>query len=118
MKPSPDLSVSQLYMRRATYDDLETLVRWRAETADGIAERERVLGLPPTGQWATPYPQWKLKRWIDRGVTWMAMPHPYRGTLPIATVTLDPEPEPAIELGDGEYDPLWTPQEREIHPGI
>jgi hypothetical protein len=111
MTRAPDLDVPCLYMRRATYDDLETLVRWRAETAEEIGRRERELGLPTTGQWATPYAQWKLKRWIDRGVTWMALPDPYLRTLPIATVTLDPEPEPAVELGPGEYEPLWTPDE-------
>jgi hypothetical protein len=100
-----------LYMRPATLDDLDVLRRWRAESAQAIEEREQRLGLPVTGQWQTPYPQWKLERWIDRKVTWMASADPYRGAPPIATVTLDPEPEPAIELEPGAYESLWSSEE-------
>ena len=106
--PTP---AQQLFMRRATFDDLATLARWRMESALEIQERERRLGLPSTGQWATPYARWKLERWIDRGVTWMASLDPYPLALPIATVTLDPEPEPAVLADNGEYTPLWTPDE-------
>lgn len=103
-----------LFMRRATCEDLDTLTRWRVESAARIAERERRLGLPSTGQWATPYDVWKLQRWIERRVTWMALADANPSASPVATVTLDSEPEPAILLADGGYAPLWSEAELSV----
>jgi ribosomal protein S18 acetylase RimI-like enzyme len=87
-----------LYLRRATIDDVDTLLRWRVETAQYLAERYG------TDQWSTPYPRERLERWATRGVMWMASLDGFANALPIATVTLDDEPEPG----------LWTPEEQLI----
>lgn len=90
-------------MRRGVLEDIETIYRWRIETATQLRERHG------TDQWSTPYPRWKLERWVERGATWMAMSDPYPGSPVIATVTVDtePEPEPQLWTADEQSVPAW-----------
>ncbi len=92
-----------LYLRPARLDDLDALARWRLEWADVVAARERSAGVPLSGFWGREYPRWKQERWVERGRTFMASLDASPLALPIATVTLDDEPEPDTDL--------WTPQE-------
>jgi ribosomal protein S18 acetylase RimI-like enzyme len=85
-----------LYLRRAITEDVDTLLRWRVETAEYLATRHH------TDQWSKPYPRERLERWANRGVMWMASLDRHVNALPIATVTLDDEPEPG----------LWTAEEQ------
>jgi ribosomal protein S18 acetylase RimI-like enzyme len=87
-EPTPNL-----YLRRATHDDIDTYYRWRKETSAWLAEKYG------TDQWSTPYPREKLEHWVDRGEMWMASLEP--GGEAIATITSSSE-------GDPE---LWTPEE-------
>jgi len=100
--PKPALP---LYLRPARLDDLESLARWRLEWADIVARRERAAGRAPSGFWQREYARWKQERWVERGRTFMASLDDSPIALPIATVTLDDEPEPDTDL--------WTPQELE-----
>lgn len=87
-------------MRQAAIEDVDTLLRWRVETAARLRERYG------TDQWSVPYPRWKLEAWVERGSMWMALPEPDLACEPAGTITLDPEPEPGTSF--------WTEQERRI----
>jgi ribosomal protein S18 acetylase RimI-like enzyme len=89
-----------LWMRSATLDDVDTLLDWRVKTAAQLRERYG------TDQWSVPYPRWKLEQWVRRGSMWMALPAPNEDAPAIATLTLDPEPEPGTDF--------WTEEERQV----
>jgi ribosomal protein S18 acetylase RimI-like enzyme len=85
-----------LYLRRAVRSDIDTIYRWRHDTATWLT---RTHG---TDQWSTPYPRERLEHWVDRGETFMASLEP--GADPVATITSSSE-------GDPE---LWTLEERAV----
>lgn len=87
------MTAPALYLRRGRRADIDTIYRWRHETAAWLA---RTHG---TDQWSTPYPRENLERWVDRGETFMASLEP--GGEPVATITSSSEGDPA----------LWTPAE-------
>jgi GNAT superfamily N-acetyltransferase len=93
------VTTPSLWMRHAGLDDIDTILRWRVETAANLHERYG------TDLWGVPYPAWKLQNWVKRGSMWMALPDPIAGVPPVGTLTLDPEPEPGTDF--------WTPEEQE-----
>jgi ribosomal protein S18 acetylase RimI-like enzyme len=82
-----------LYVRKARREDIDTIYKWRHETAAWLAEKYG------TDQWSTDYPREKLEHWVDRGETFMVSLEP--NGEPIATITSSSE-------GDPE---LWTAEE-------
>jgi ribosomal protein S18 acetylase RimI-like enzyme len=82
-----------LYVRPARGEDIDTILRWRRETAAWLSEKYG------TDQWSTPFLRSRLERWADRGDTFMASLEP--GGAPVATITSSAEPDPD----------LWTPEE-------
>jgi ribosomal protein S18 acetylase RimI-like enzyme len=82
-----------LYLRPARPEDVDTIFRWRRETAEWLAREKG------TDQWSTPYPREKVERWVERGETYMGSLEP--DGEPIATITVTTEGDPA----------LWTPEE-------
>lgn len=82
-----------LYIRRGERADIDTIYRWRYETAAWLAQTHG------TDQWSTPYPRERLERWVDRGETFMASLQPDGEA--IATITSSSEGDPQ----------LWTPEE-------
>jgi ribosomal protein S18 acetylase RimI-like enzyme len=87
------MTAPTLYVRKARREDIDTIYKWRYETAAWLAEKYG------TDQWSTEYPREKLEHWVDRGETYMVSLEP--DGEPIATITSSSE-------GDPE---LWTPEE-------
>jgi hypothetical protein len=79
-----------LYIRSAVIEDLDTLVRWRRETAQWLVQSKK------TDQWASDYPQEKLIAWINAGETVMVSLSP--GGVPVATVTVSPSGDPQPDI--------------------
>lgn len=82
-----------LYVRTAVRDDLDTLDRWREETAAWLARRHG------SEQWSTPSRPTRRLAWMEQGATVMAQLEPDGD--PVATCTLLP-------VGSAR---LWTPEE-------
>lgn len=85
-----------LYLRCATPDDIDTIFRWRYETADWLAKQKN------SDQWSSPYPRRQVEEWVTQGATVMASLEPTGPA--IATVTVTSEPEPG----------LWTEDEVQV----
>jgi len=90
------MTTPTLFLRRATLDDLDALIRWRRETARWLASAKG------TDQWGVDYPRDALVAWIGAGETVMASLAPDGD--PVATIT-------ASLTGDPE---LWTPDELKV----
>lgn len=84
----------QLYLRRARLVDVDTILRFRAETVAWLSRSH-----PGTDQWRNPYPRATLERWVRRGETFMAAVR--LGGPTVATITSSSEGDPA----------LWSPSE-------
>ncbi len=85
----------KLYLRSATLDDVDTIFRWRRETATWLRD---AYG---TNQWSTHYPRERIEWWVEQGSTVMAALEPDGPA--VATITSTP-------FGDPE---LWTSVELE-----
>ncbi len=77
-----------LYVRTATADDMDLLLRWRAETAGWLRAEHG------TDQWSRPADQQRITDWIREGSTFMAALHP--DGEPVATVTSTPHGSPLL----------------------
>lgn len=86
----------KLYLRGATFADVNTIFRWRRETAAWLRDTY------DTDQWSTNYPRKKIEWWVRQGSTVMATLEP--DGPPVATITVTPH-------GDPE---LWTAAELEL----
>ena len=87
------MNAADLHFRPAEISDIDTIVKWRHETAQWLATEHG------SDQWSTEYPRWKLQEWVERGETWMISLTPDDD--PIATLTLSSQGAPE----------LWTPEE-------
>ncbi|QKW52423.1 GNAT family N-acetyltransferase [Streptomyces buecherae] len=83
-------------IRRAHPEDVETVVRWRAESAAWI---ERRYG---SDQWQRPFPADQLMKSVVAGELWIVHADTLTSS-PVATITVDQDADPA----------LWLPEERD-----
>lgn len=82
-----------LYLRRAILADVDTILAWRSETAEWLAEKHG------TDQWQLPYPRETLEARVSENATFMAMLAPHA------------EPVGTITVSSAADDALWTPEE-------